>query len=454
MEEGAVVLIANLIILFYNLTWLVFLVQKHYGQVTTRAGHIFELNLQLQNTINTFLWTLLEYSRALDGWCTLRDILDGILFYGPWIAIAGSQIETAIFLKTLDVNTMMTNTAGKIILAMTIFTYGYAIIFTVVLPDRTMCQNRTELFEYLNMTDIYQITAPNNSKKEHFENQNLSKEYNCNFMHKQSSFIRYSIPSTIVLVIILLVLGFTVFRSHQMKNKRVIKRPENVRVEGTGRLFTVRRAMNELQRGSEGNQVSHEENLEDDIVVEDIEFMRIETPHISPKVKGGNASQGELFTVQRAINELQRGSEGNQLAPAENLEDDIVVEDIELVRIETPQHSSEQVSIGMMIGEISQLQNTESNWNDRTENQQSQCLPGMGVMMQILNKYFKNTLLSLLILTSELPWYVTVMYGFITNSGCENPTFMLMSEISFFGIIVFNFCSPFLIKLKLDRLSQ
>ena len=97
-------LIANLIILFYNLTWLVFLVQKHYGQVTTRAGHIFELNLQLQNTINTFLWTLLEYSRALDGWCTLRDILDGILFYGPWIATAGSQIETAIFLKTLKVN--------------------------------------------------------------------------------------------------------------------------------------------------------------------------------------------------------------------------------------------------------------------------------------------------------------------------------------------------------------
>ena len=165
MEEGAVVMLANLIILFYNLAWLVFLTKKHYGQVTTRAGHIFELNLLLQLTFSIFLWILLVDLGALDGWCTLRDILSGVLFYGPWVALAGSQIETAIFLKTLNVNTMMTNTAGKIILAMKIFTYGMAIIFTLVLPDRKMCQIRTELCESLNMTDIHQITIPGNTKK-------------------------------------------------------------------------------------------------------------------------------------------------------------------------------------------------------------------------------------------------------------------------------------------------
>ena len=90
---------------------------------------------------------------ALDGWCTLRDILSGILFYGPWMAIAGSQIETAIFLKTLNVNTMMTNTAGKIILAMSIFTVAMGVILTLLVPDRTMCENKTELCEFLDMLE-------------------------------------------------------------------------------------------------------------------------------------------------------------------------------------------------------------------------------------------------------------------------------------------------------------
>lgn len=75
-------------------------------------------------------------------------------------------------------------------------------------------------------------------------------------------------------------------------------------------------------------------------------------------------------------------------------------------------------------------------------------------LIQTLNKYFKNTLMSLLILTSQLPWYSTAMYGFITNSGCENPTFRLMSEISEYSIIMFNIILPVLIKLKLDRLSK
>ena len=63
------------------------------------------------------------------------------------------------------------------------------------------------------------------------------------------------------------------------------------------------------------------------------------------------------------------------------MKDDKVVEDIELVRIETPQHSSDQVSVGMMIGEISQIQMItafplESNWNDQTKNSKSNAFQG------------------------------------------------------------------------------
>ena len=363
MEDAELVLLFDLINLFYNLAWLVYLTQKHYGQVTTSAGHIFELNVLVNSTVSIFLWILLVDSGALDSWCTLRYMLDGVFSCGYLVALAGSQIETLIFLKTLNVNTMMTNMAGKIILAMTIFTVAMGVLLMLVAPDRTLCEKKTELCEYLKMSDIYRIT----------------------------------IPGTIVILIVFAVLGFTLFRSHQIEKKRDIERPKNVGVEGTGELFAVQRAISELHRGFEENQETHEGNVEDDIVVEDVE----------------------------------------------------------LVTTETHQNSSEQVSIGVMIGEISQLPNTtsENTWNDQTDNQQIPCLE-IGLMIQTLNKYFKNTLMSVLILSSELPWYLTAMYGLITNSGCENPTFMLMSEISYYSFIVSDICLPILIKLKLDRLSQ
>ena len=42
--EGYEWLCVDLLSFIYTLTWLVFLTRKHYGQVTTTAGHIFELN--------------------------------------------------------------------------------------------------------------------------------------------------------------------------------------------------------------------------------------------------------------------------------------------------------------------------------------------------------------------------------------------------------------------------
>ena len=177
--------LTDLLDFFYQLSWLVFLTRKHYGQVTSTAGHIFELNVLLQNTLAIF-WILLVDSGALDGWCTISDMLTLISMYNIMVAIAGSQIETAIFLKTLNVNTMMTNTAGKIILAMSIFTSGIAVIITLVHPSRKVClmQSETTFCEYMKM-DIYRI-----------------------------------IPGTLFLIpLIFAVLGFTIFRSYQIFKK-------------------------------------------------------------------------------------------------------------------------------------------------------------------------------------------------------------------------------------------
>ena len=377
-------LLADLLNFVYNLGWLVFLTHKHYGQVTTTAGHIFELNVQLNNTISVFIWIVLVDLDALNTWCIVSDILDTILLYSQLVAIAGSQIETAIFLKKMNVNTMMTNTAGKIILAMTMAMAMIGVIVTFVLPSRTLCLSKTTFCEFLKPTDFYRVT----------------------------------IPATLVLLIILSVLVFTVFRSHQITRKRDAVRPEN---DAEGETHQI-----EVKRGNVLND--------------------------KPPTQEGRLL---TITMQTVNSEQNRETEENQETLSRIVENDIVVDDIEFVDEGSPP-SSDQVSIGCMVHEISQVDEDETNGKTEIQQNKINCLPGIGMMqlIQTLNKYFKNTLMSLLILTSQLPWYSTAMYGFITNSGCENPTFRLMSEISEYSIIMFNIILPVLIKLKLDRLSK
>ena len=161
--------------------------------------------------------------------------------------------------------------------------------------------------------------------------------------------------------------------------------------------------------------------------------------------------QGRLFTVQEAISELNRGSEENQETHSDNNgEDDIAIEDSELVNIET-RPSSDQVSFGVMIHENKNLEKTRE---ERTEIPPNLCLQGVGMMLQTLNKYLKNSLMSLLILSAQLPWYLTAMYGHITDSGCENPTFRFLLDMCKYYVLIISILSPLLIKLKLDRLSR
>ena len=359
--------------LIYNLTWLVFLTKRHYGQVTTTAGHIFELNVLLNYTIFNFFMFLLVDLEVLP-WSSVSEMIYTITYYSYLSALAGSHIETAIFLKTLSVNTMMTNSAGKIILALTTFSFLPAVINTLVFPSWKENQKKNEICEFLNPTS--------------------------------------TVPTTVVLVIVLAVIGFSVFRSHQFR-KVTSDNGELDSVEGSGNK----------------NEVN------------------------------GSPSQSRLFTIQSVLSELiKRETEENNDTPFGNLKDDIVVDDIEIVEspraFETTTYL-DQLSIRGMIQEMSQLHELNELENYSTEDPMNngQCLPGISIMKTI-NKYFKNALISLLILACEFPWYVSNLYGFLTDSGCENSTLRSMSTLSFYYMWIFYLVLPFLIKIKLDRLSE
>ena len=141
----------------YNFIWLVFLANRHFGQVTTTAGHIFELNVLLNVSISNFLLILIVDLELMPKG-TISEILDTASIYSFLVAISGSLIETVVFLKTLNVNTMMTNTAGKIVSAMTIFCYVLAVINTLVLPST----KKSEILfcEFLSPKGLFIVTLP------------------------------------------------------------------------------------------------------------------------------------------------------------------------------------------------------------------------------------------------------------------------------------------------------
>ena len=246
-------LLDDILFFIYNVTWLIYLTKKHYGQVTTTAGHIFELNMLVTLTLDSIYWILLVDLELLPIGI-MSDLFDRIVDYSFIVAIAGSQIETAIFLKTLNVNTMMTNTAGKIIVALTIFSYAMALITTLVLPSPRIHQ---------------------------------SESYYCNYLpYSLYNFLSFSLPITLLLMLVLSVMGFGVFRGLQIR-----RRHDN-------------------------------EELSDNLCLEE---QRQETGLISRDA----APQGRLFTIQAAISEL------NKATPRQIIEEDLLVQDIELDDIDT-----------------------------------------------------------------------------------------------------------------------
>ena len=381
------------LVTLYNLSWLLFLTHKHYGKVTTTAGHIFELNVLLNMAISNILLIFLVDLKVFS-----LGFIPELLDFGFLVAIAGSQIETMVFLKTLTVNTMMTNTAGIIIMALTIFSNGLALIITLAWPS-TMVR-RSEVF----------LCAPLTP---------MAMDYKRKFI---MLFVSY-----LSLVIVLSVMVFGVFRGLQMR------------------------------------RTNDNEELPDDLSLEEHKH---ETEVSSRDTLSGTPSQERLFTVQAMIAEL------HQETPRGIVEEDLMIQDIELNSLKISPFTDT-----MNISETKIPQNQETtrqrmesspskdhvmmidqNMNSNTLSEVQQvpfgCATGINLIMKTIQKYMKNTMINLLILTCLLPWYSTELYGFITNSGCENPTIKSMTEMSEYGWYIVTILLPILIKLKLDRLSE
>ena len=149
-------------------------------------------------------------------------------------------------------------------------------------------------------------------------------------------------------------------------------------------------------------------------------------------------SEGQLFTIQAAISDLNQDSTRQNKQETSPSTDHVMIDESQII----------------------QETNSENNMNSGTpENQRNSigCVPlpsGINMILKTIQKYMKNTMISLLILTLALPWCLTSFYGFITNSGCEDPTIKVMVDISEFCWLMLIILLPIMIKLKLDRLSQ
>ena len=143
--------------------------------------------------------------------------------------------------------------------------------------------------------------------------------------------------------------------------------------------------------------------------------------------------QGLLFTLQEAISDFDQ---------------------------ETTRHNEEtSAPMDQVMIDESQIQEQETNSenNMNQQNQQNGCVPlpsGIHMILKTIQKYLKNTVISLLIASGLLNIDLLYIYGFITNSGCEDPTIRAWAEISEYCYYMLHICLPFLIKLRLDRLSE
>ena len=253
---------------------------------------------------------------------------------------------------------------------MTIFSYVLAVINMLALPSTKVYETGILFFDYLTPMDFYRMT----------------------------------LPGTVVVMIIISVLGFAVFRGFQVR----------------------RRTDNE----------EHPENLT-------LKLEELGQGHEIGVRSGDTPSEGRLFSIQSMMYEL------NQVTPREIVEEDLVIQDME---------NSSSIDHGIQDIEPA-ITETSSSMDNVMFDEMGRVpkplqIPGIDLIMKTIQKYMKNTMISLLILTSLFPWYSTSLYGFLTNSGCEDPVIRIMAEFCEYGWYMLTICLPLLIKFKLDRLSE
>ena len=115
--------------------------------------------------------------------CAVLETLLSATSINFFVSVAGTQVETAIFLRTKSVDTMTTNTAGYICLGMAIFSLVAGSVLTLVFPEARECRKVTKACEYYAPWDLYRII----------------------------------IPASVSLLIVLAVMGLTIYSSFQFK---------------------------------------------------------------------------------------------------------------------------------------------------------------------------------------------------------------------------------------------
>ena len=167
----------------YFTIWLVYLAWKFMQDAT--PGHIFEINVLLSLIMTIILSGVRDLNIFED--CTVLRFLESSSAYNYYMSIMGSHIETAIFLKTYTVNTMLTNTAGWICLGMWLGSLPIGAIPSLAMPESLIC-------------------PPSRSAATSF----------CDYFGIPN-FYRRALPSITATLICLLVMAFMIYRSHQFR---------------------------------------------------------------------------------------------------------------------------------------------------------------------------------------------------------------------------------------------
>ena len=274
-------------------------------------------------------------------------------------------------------------------------------------------------------------------------------------------------------MLVLSVMGFGVFRGLQIRRRQDNEElSDNLCLEELrqetglisrdaapqGRLFTIQAAISELNQATP-------RVIEEDLVVQDIELDNTDTsPSMDNRMIDESqiqetASETDINVSDRPENQRKGiGHECNKPSQGLLFTFQEVISDLDQ---ETTRHNEEtSPSLDQVMIDESQIQEQDTN-SENLENQQNQigCVPlpsasGIHMILKTIQKYLKNTVISLLIVTSLLPTDLLFIYGFLTNSGCEDPTIRDWAEISEYCYYMLHICLPFLIKLRLDRLSE
>ena len=83
----------------------------------------------------------------------------------------------------------------------------------------------------------------------------------------------------------------------------------------------------------------------------------------------------------------------------------------------------------------------------------SSSLP-LNLCPEITQRFFKNTIISFLMLSCMGPYYILFLYGFVYNLGCENDIISTLADYISLISFLFLFVLPILVQKKLNRLSM